>query len=219
MAKNDKSKNVTIGSSAKNEIAESAAVTPAITGMVATTNTATVEPPITGMAVTTDVATAEPDSTGMAITANATATEPVAAGKAVVSSVEEVSKSICWQSGDWQESIGTVPPYNGLEVQAAPKYGSTGSLESVTVTIIDYTQIKEGAKTLHVFTLIQITNETESLISRPRTLNSTLNGCIKFRLLQRAPDYANLFLNLTYGLASPRHKNVQGCILQVPLAA
>jgi hypothetical protein len=203
MATDDKSTNVTTGSSAKNEVVVSAAIAP----------------PTTGMAVTTNAVTAEPPSTGMAVTTNAAATESAATGMAVIPNEEEgASEPICWQSGDWQEHQGTVPPYNGIEVLAVPVYGNTGSLESVGVTIVDYTLIKEGAKTLLDFTLSQITHEKESPLT-PKTDSSTLDGFIKFRLLQNAPDHALLFLSLTYGLVSPSNKNVQGCILHVPLTA
>lgn len=202
MATDDKSTNVTTGSSAKNEVVVSAAIAP----------------PATGMAVTTNAVTAEPPSTGMAVTTNAAATESAATGMAVIPNAEGASEPICWRSGDWQEHQGTVPPYNGLEVLAVPVYGNTGSLESVGVTIVDYTLIKEGAKTLLDFTLSQITCEKESLLT-PKTDSSTLDGFIKFRLLQNAPDHALLFLSLTYGLVSPSNKNVQGCILYVPLTA
>ncbi|MDP1770821.1 MAG: hypothetical protein Q8L15_00950 [Methylobacter sp.] len=202
MATDDKSTNVTTGSSAKNEVVVSAAIAP----------------PTTGMAVTTNAVTAEPPSTGMAVTANAASTESAATGMAVIPNAEGASEPICWQSGDWQEHQGTVPPYNGIEVLAVPVYGNTGSLESVGVTIVDYTLIKEGAKTLLDFTLSQITHEKESPLT-PKTDSSTLDGFIKFRLLQNAPDHALLFLSLTYGLVSPSNKNVQGCILHVPLTA
>ena len=122
---------------------------------------------------------------------------------------------VIWQSGDWQSSLNMSPPYNGLEVQATPVYSNTGAIESIAVTIIDYTLIQEGGKTLQDFTLSQITNETAIFIE-PQP-DSTLNGSIKFRLLQGAPDFANLFLNLSYGLPSPSNKDVQGCILQIPL--
>ena len=137
---------------------------------------------------------------------------------------------VIWQSGDWQSSPNMSPPYNGLEVQATPVYSNTGAIESIAVTIIDYTLVQKGAKTLQDFTLSHITNETAiSIEPQPdsTTLNgssiepqpdpTTLNGSIKFRLLQGAPDFANLFLNLSYGLPSPSNKDVQGCILQIPL--
>jgi hypothetical protein len=121
-----------------------------------------------------------------------------------------------WQSGDWQISPNTSSPYNGLEVQAVPVYGSTGAVETITATINDYTLIKDGVGTTLVFRLSDITNET-SMPLTPQADKTTLSGFMKFRMLQSAPDQANLFVDLTYGLASPSFKNVQGCILQIPL--
>ncbi len=113
------------------------------------------------------------------------------------------------QSVDWQSSLNMSRPYNGLEVQATPIY-------SIAATIIDYTLIQKGGKTLQDFTLSQITNETAIFIDTQLDY-STLKGDIKFPLLQSALDFASLFLNLSYGLPSPSNKNVQGCILQIPL--
>lgn len=142
--------------------------------------------------------------------ASAAATEPSA------ESAKTTAPPICWKSGDWQTNPNTSSPFNGLEVQAVPVYGNTGTIETIAITTTDYTLIKEGAPTALVFALNDIMNETEKPL-RPVQDSTTLDGSMKFRLLQSAPDKANFFVSLTYGPAAPSNKNVQGCILQVPL--
>lgn len=135
---------------------------------------------------------------------------------AVNTTTAKQEKSIHWQSGDWQKNQNTSPPYNGLEVQAIPVYGDTGTLENVAITIVDYSLTKEGAKIPLQFSLNQIVNETKATLI-PQVDSSTLDGFVGFRLLQGASDYANLFLSLAYMENSVSSKNIQGCILQVPL--
>lgn len=146
---------------------------------------------------------------------NSSDTGPLPTGLVVTANIE-AHKPICWRSGDWQSAQSMVPPYNGLEIRAVPKYDTAGTLESVDVTIADYSLDSNGAETQLHCTLEQILNEREFPV-RPQSANSTLEGSIKFRLLQGAPDHANLFFSLRYGLVSTGNKNVQGCGLQVAL--
>ncbi|MGZ5076581.1 MAG: hypothetical protein ACXV9R_08155 [Methylobacter sp.] len=142
--------------------------------------------------------------------------ESAASTESPAETAKTTAPPISWQSGDWQANPNTSSPFNGLDVQAVPVYGNTGTVETITTTITDYTLIKEGAPIALIFALSDIMNEMEKPL-RPVQESATLDGFMKFRLLQSAPDKANLFVSLTYGPVAPSNKNVQGCILQVPL--
>jgi hypothetical protein len=122
---------------------------------------------------------------------------------------------IFWQPGDWQIRPSEVPPYNQIKVMVSPVY-LAGKLDSIDVTITDYTQAKEGAEVVCSFIWDDISKEKERHIVSPPGA-STLKGYMKFRFLQAAPDHANLFLSLSYGLPPPSHKSIEGFVLQVPL--
>lgn len=52
-----------------------------------------------------------------------------------------------WQSGDWQETPNSNPPYNGLEITATPVVSSPpvpGKLLPIDLTITDFTYDPNG---------------------------------------------------------------------------
>ncbi len=117
-----------------------------------------------------------------------------------------------WKSGDWVSPRRKQPPYNGVEIIAVPVYGSQGKLESMKVTISDFTKGKSGDSVSHVFE----PPASGDKISLKSSGNFTIHGHLSLKLTASLSSSIVIFLDIYYGLPE-QQRHAEGGVLAIPL--